>query len=193
MTGPQRHWFHNTALKSSSNPHTLKSSWLQEKYVKSSITWYTCLKRPNSAQVPLLTVSLDWAELKSKKREQIHKEWTHCPLCCSTGCSDCFTHTAGWLIIMGFYAIPLCPPPIELSTPPHPLRAWDALTVISLWQHLDVPSLSRPYYWDDSPENVAIVPKRASDEQLFLSGWKTMKKKEREDRQFSSFPKATPV
>lgn len=194
MTGPQRHWFYNTALKSSSIP--IRSSQIACKKnmlsVKSPVTCYTRLKRPNSVQVPLPAVSL-WAELKSKEGRTDTQKWMHCPLNCSTGCSDCFTHTAGWLIIMGFYAVLPCPPPIELSTPPHPLRAWDALTVISLWQHLDVPSLSRPCYWDDSPENVAIVPKRASDEQLFLSSWKTMKKKEREDRQFSSFPKATPV
>lgn len=193
MTGPQRCC---TALISLSNLHMLESNWLQRSTY--------CLQSHQLPTTPVLNVvivpkyhsqqshstGLSWSQ---RKGEQIHKEWTCCPLCRSTGCSDCFTHTAGWLIIMGFYAIPPCPPPIELSTPPHPLRAWDALTVISLWQHLDVPSLSRPCYWDDSPENVAIVPKRASDEQLFLSEWKTMKKKEREDRQFSSFLKATPV
>lgn len=66
MTGPQRHWFYNTTLKSSSNPHMPTSNCLRMSSAKSPVTCYTCLKHPNGAQVPLPAVSLDRAELKSK-------------------------------------------------------------------------------------------------------------------------------
>lgn len=143
-----------TTRISSCNPHALKSIWMGKQSVLFA----------NSSMLVKPIVSRYLYVV------------THKALAPVTRRSDCFMHTAGWLIIMWFYATPQSPLQIEPSTPPHPLRAWDALTVISLWQHLDVPSLSRPCYWDDSPENVAIMPKRASDEQLFHYSWKTTRR-----------------
>lgn len=66
MTSPQRCC---AALKSSNNLY----AWIKlavKNYIlsaKSPVTYYTCLKHHNSAQVPLPAVSLDWAELKSKE------------------------------------------------------------------------------------------------------------------------------